>query len=204
MKPFHIVLMVVSSAILAACGSDSSPPENPSRAASCPAPVVMTDGEMVTYSFTYSDGEQTDHTVTKVADGNEAGEVIYSVSDGRTANFVLSDLCAGVNPTSLGTEEAFLLAGASLIPSEPPNRNQDAPPPIDFNQQSCAQASATVAAGEFLANQCTFASTSSDISITQATHQALGQAMPLLGLLKLGTHKTKRDVVVELKEWNGL
>lgn len=93
--------------------------------------------------------------------------------------------------------------GASLIPSEPQNGNQDAPPPIDFNQQSCAQASVTLAAGEFLANQCTFASTSSDISISRATHQALGQATPLVGLLKLETHKTKRDVVVELKEWNG-
>lgn len=196
-----IALMAIA---VVSCGSESSPPSGSPGSASCPSPLRMSDGEIVTYSFTYVDGAQTNHTITKIVDGNALGEIVYSVSDGRTFNVNLKELCGGSYGSILGTEESFLLTGSSLIASVQQNDDQDAPPPLDFSEQNCSQETVIVDAGEFFANRCMFVANGSPVSFTRTEHESLGQATPLGGLLKFELTNTARDVLVEIQEWNGL
>lgn len=202
--PIKAGFSVLITVFLVGCGSESSPPSGSPGAASCPSPLRMSDGEIVTYSFAYEDGGRADHTITKIADGNDLGEIVYSISDGRVFNVNLIELCGGSNSPILGTEESFLLLGSSLIVQAPKDDNQDALPPLDFSEQDCTQETTTVEAGNFVASRCTFVASGSQVSFTQTIHESLGQATPLLGLLKFELANTARDVVVELKEWNGL
>lgn len=189
---------------MVSCGSESSPPSGSPGSASCPSPLRMSDGEIVTYSFAYVDGTQTNHTITKIADGDEMGAIVYSISDGRTFNVNLKELCGGNNGSRLGIEESFLLTGSSLVVSSQQNDDQDAPSPLDFSEQNCSQETVVVDAGEFSANRCTFVANGSPVSFTRTEHESLGQATPLGGLLKFELTNTARDVIVEIQEWNGI
>lgn len=196
-------LVAASTLVLTACQTESSSP-GPSTSASCVAPMRMSDGEIVTYQFTYANGEQTKHTITKVADGDESGEIVYSASDGRASNRVLKDVCSEKNSVPLGREEAFLLTGASLIMSDSQDDSSSAPAPLEFSEESCTEQNTIVPAGEFAAVHCRYIAANSNVSFTQTSQQTLGGAKPLGGLLNYELNNTNHDVVVELIEWNGI
>lgn len=179
-------------------------PENGNdNAASCPSPASMSDGEIVTYKFTYENGETLNHTFTKLQDGNESGEVIYSISDGRTFNYELNKLCPN-KPATLTSEAFFLLLDGSLKEVALPSSDGNEKPPIEFVKTSCNHVTLTVVAGIFSAQTCTFDAKDSSESFTNYVHNNQGADTPLSGLLKYKWNNASQKVTVELTEWNRL
>ena len=173
--------------------------------------ITMSDGEVVTYKFTYADGSTTTHTITKVSDGNEQGEIIYSISNGKTSNYILSELAPKNIP--LSDEESFLMFGGSSLLKKVDNSNStniaegiDVPntTALIMIEESCTQTMFTVGAGEFLTHICKYVAEDNSSSFTKYQHISLEANTPLGGRLKYQESNSKEEVTVELIEWNGL
>ncbi|MBL1261314.1 MAG: hypothetical protein COB33_012365 [Thiotrichaceae bacterium] len=203
MRPFLKLVVCFYAVYLSGCAPENGVDSH----VSCPSPVSMNDGEIVTYIFTYANGETLNHTLTKAQDGDESGEVIYSVSDGRTSNYKLSDLCAN-KPVSLTAEAFFLLLdGGSLSilrGVEQTFSDESEKPPLEFIEKSCSDVTLTVPAGVFSTQACVFDAKDSSESFTSYVQANQEAATPLRGLIKHVWSDSSRKVTVELTEWNGL
>lgn len=172
----------------------------------CPTLPSMSEGEIVTYTFTYSDGVTTSHTITKAHDGDEQGEIVYNISDGNTSNYKLKDLCP--KGPSLSDEQAFLLLGdVSLVANTEKSFENGlfGTPSSEWIKEGCARISLTVKAGEFSAEKCTYVTEDRSESYSTFSHFNNGESpTPLSGLLKYEEQSGDKNVTVELSEWNEL
>jgi hypothetical protein len=172
---------------------------------SCPEPARMSDGEIVTYAFTYSNGNTITHTITKMPDGDESGKIHYSISDGREFNYSLKNLCSS-RAIPLSNEEVFLFLDGALtgkiVENDPLNTNSKSP--VEFIETVCNDILITLPAGEFPARMCTYVSKDDTETFSKSIHINQNNSTPLLGLLQYHWTNHQQEITVELIEWNGI
>lgn len=198
-KTGYLLFMVV---LLIGCKSSGISSDNSN---SCPAPARMSDGEIVAYAFTYTNGVVINHTITKMPDGDESGKIRYSVSDGREFNYSLKELCSN-RAISLSNEEMFLLLDGALTGKLMENdpSSTDSKTPVEFIEKVCSDVLLALPAGEFPARMCTYVSKDGAESFSKYIHINQENNTPLLGLLQYHWTNSAQEITVKLIEWNGL
>ena len=162
-------------------------------ATSYPLPTSMSDGEIVSYSFTYEGIKKSPsvHTITKVSDGEPSGEIIYTIEGQTEENYRLDD----IDVANLNEEQSFLIYG-SRLPQDTALNSTD---PVTL--VSGEDVTITIADHTFQAYKSVY--TKDDITMTIYSYNGVDE-YPLRGQLKYEWSDGTNSVTVELIEWNDL
>lgn len=182
----NILMMLVLLLGVAGCQTDSTSTSSSSSI----APPTMSDGEVVSYRFNYSDNSSPTsvHKIIKVSDGKESGEITYSIDNENNTTMQLDEL----DNVKLTDEQSFILGGSPLPPTGGEIINN-----IVISEE---QTSVTVEAGTYPVYKNTY--NSGDANITDYNH--MDSIKPLKGLVKYIWSERNSSITVELIEWNNI
>jgi len=180
----NILLLLFISIAVMGCQTESTTGE-PSTI----APVTMSDGEVVSYRFSYSDESKPTaiHTIVKTKDAKPSGKITYSINNENNTIMQLGKL----DNVNLTDEQSFLLYDSKLL------QTGGVVNAILILEE---QISLTVESGTFPVYKNIY--TINDANKTYYNH--IDNIKPLKGLVKYVWSEGNTTITVELIEWNSL
>jgi len=168
---------------------------------SCPAQTHMSDGEIVSYSIEYANGNVEYHTISEIPDGIDSDLIVYNISSKKESTYNLKYLCPNID-SMYTKEESFILLGTSL--SNLLDDSTFSSTVIDYTKQSCYEEIVTVPAGEFPAEVCSYVGNNSSESFDAYNYMQQNGSIPMRGLLKYIWRDSNQEITILLTDWNGL
>ena len=155
--------------------------------------IKMSDGEIVSYSFTYEGIKQSPslHTITKISDGDPLGEIIYTIEGQSEERYRLDEK----HTMNLNSEQMFLFFGGKLIP--PTSSSPDEAILIAQENDTFTLVGQTLQVSKRIYRE-------GDATITTYSNEDINDTYPLNGLIKYEWSDGTNSVTVELIEWNDL